>query len=774
MPRTHDSGWVIECMLVADATSALFATDGTFGIHHPQLKQFVRPLHKFLTNITGVQLRWQKSHVGNVYNELADHLAKYRAREATSYFESSPFVAGDLAKLPWLWMVHSQHSERHPVYQEEALWFPTPAPLTGSDVSNLQPSTPDNASQRRDFDLTLASHNVNSFKDSKEGSQLTWTGRAELIRQQVLEQNFNVVGWQETRRTFSGQWSSSNFIGFEGSATNGKGGVAIWFRKDLPFAWKSTSNTKPTPLYFQVTGFTVHYVHSECMVVEYQDESWRGVFISAHAPTDVDSLDAKQPFWDMLAQKLMPHSSKDVFLMIDANGRVGSQTDRHIGLFAADDANENGDLFHRLLRQHDLWLPSTFELCVADWQLPQGTWLSKGGWKRIDYIATSVTSDEAHVHIWTHILEKDTMQEDHKAVCARIRFHRQLSPQGRIRCHSMLKIDQNAMSAPEGKEVCKQILKELTATCPGWTASADDHALHINRGAQIALEKAFPFQAVKPKPSWISDETWTTLSDSRKIRRQLQRLRMTWRAGVLRLMFESWRDQHPADHCYRAWVKQHDMATADALHQLHLIKTSRIAMLRRDEAHHLTRLAEEARDELQETKGTLLWKSLKRSLPKFRKRRRRPLPMESAQSTLAQHFAETEDAVKVSGSQLVTTSLHRSGKALDSAIAHSMPVHDLPTIFELEEAIRTLHGQKAFIGCVPAELLKASPAHAAELLYPSLVMFFRFSSSPCRGREGSTTRCTRAKAPVTTPRASERFSLGTSSPRSFTRLFEPA
>lgn len=760
----------LDCVLVADATSALFATDGTFGIQHPALRKFVRPLHKFLSNITGVQLRWQKSHVGNVYNELADHLAKYRARQSTPHYECSPFSNEDLEKLPWIWMVHSQSSGRHPVYQEGSLWLPVPAPLTGIDVSNLTSSNAGTESQCREFALTLASHNVNSFKDAKEGRNLTWTGRAEMIRQQVVEQGFKVVGWQETRRSFSGQWTSSNFIGFEGNAKHGKGGVAIWFRKDLPYAWKTSPDEKPQPLYFQVQGFTVHCAHSECMVVEYQDEGWRGVFISAHAPTDVDSFDVKQAFWDMLAQKLAPHSSKDVFLMIDANARVGSQADHSIGLFAADDANENGDLLHRLLLQHDLWLPATFETCVADWTLPQGTWLSKGGWKRIDYVATNVPSERASVCTWTHILEKDTMQEDHKAVCTSIRFRRHLSAQRLIRCHTTLKVDQNAMSAPAGKEVCKQILIDLTATCPGWTASADAHALHINLGAQAALEKSFPFQSARPKPSWISDETWTTLLDSRRIRRHLQQLRMNWRVGVMRLIFESWRDQSFEDHYYRHWMKQHDFATADALHQLHLTKVSRIAMLRRDEAQHLTQLAEEARDELQEAKGTSLWKSLKRSLPKFRKRRRKPLPMASAQDTMAQHFAETEDAVKVSGSSLVSTSLQRSGHALTSAIAQSLPVQELPTIFELEEAIRTLHGQKAFIGCVPAELLKASPSHAAELLYPSLVMFFRFFQQPLSWKGGQYYPLYKGKGPSDDPKSFRAILIGNVVPKVFHKI----
>eukprot|EP00434_Breviolum_minutum_P005930 symbB.v1.2.005229.t1/scaffold293.1/size237565/10 len=338
------------------------------------------------------------------------------------------------------------------------------------------------------------------------------------------------------------------------------------------------------------------------------------------------------------------------------------------------------------------------------------------------------------------------------------------------RCHTTLKVDQNAMSTPAGKEVCKQILSDLIATSPGWTASADAHAFHINLGAQAALEKSFPFQPVKPKPSWISDETWTTLLDSRRIRRHLQQLRMTWRAGVMRLIFASWRDQKSDGFCYRRWMKQHDFTTADALHQLHLVKISRIAMLRKDEAQHLTQLAEQARDELQEAQGTSLWKSLKRSLPKFRKRRRRPLPMASAQNTMAQHFADTEDAVNVSGTQLVHTSLQRSRCALTAAIAQSMPVHDLPTIFELEEAIRTLHGQKAFIGCVPAELLKASPSHAAELLYPSLVMFFRFLQQPLSWKGGQYYPLYKGKGPSDDPKSFRAILIGNVVPKVFHKI----
>ena len=760
----------VQCTIVADATSALFATDGAFNIHHPQLKPFVRPLHKFLMQITQIDLRWQKSHVGNVYNELADHMAKVRARDPNQQYEENPISCEDMIKLPWLWMATPEDDPGLPSCIQDTFHLPVPLPLQGKDVQHLKLPPPITVAQPMQFDLRLASHNVNSFKDRKDAIQPSWQGRAELLRQQVLSMQLHVVGWQETRRTFSGQWESTQFIGFEERARKGHGGVAIWFRKDISFATLHSPDGSKQDLFFKTTGFTVHTANAEAMVIEYQDAGWKGIFVTAHAPTDVDSQERKQKFWDSLTAAIHPHQAKDVFVMIDANSRVGSQPDGHIGMFAADDTSDNGYHLHALLKQHSLWLPATFESCIANPMEDQGTWLSKGGWKRIDFIATNLAPTTANVQTWTQHVEKDTIQEDHKAVCAAFQSSQPVIPQQMPRFHATLKVNREVMNTPAGQLRCKEILKELTATRPNWAASADEHAHHLNCGAQMALEKSFPYQPTRPKPSWISSATWSTLQATRKARHRLQALRTTWKVGTMRLILHAWKSGQRERGTYSPWIKQHDLATAEALRQLHRTKVLRIHLLRHDEGCHLKQLSEAAFDELHEAKGAQLWKALKKSLPKFRQKRRRPLPMASAHENLEHHFANIEDAQKVSGPQLVQVASQRSQQALAKAIGMDIPIQELPTVFELEDAIRSLSSQKAFVGCVPAELLKADPAQAAELLYPALLMFFRYFQQPTSWKGGQYFPLYKGKGATDSPGNYRAILIGNVVPKVFHKI----
>ena len=759
----------LPCTIIADATSALYATDGSFCIHHQSLKSVLRPLQKFLSQLSNVTLQWQKSHVGQVYNELADHLAKHRARETELNFACSPFTQEEFPLLQWLWSSAPSSDQGYPSCERDVLYLPIPEPLAGRDLPEPGHTAP-LPEKQVELNFYYASHNVNSFKDSKEKHALSWKGRADFLRQQVITQGFNIIGWQETRRSFSGQWSSSNFIGFEGCAKQGHGGVAIWFRKDIPYGSLQFADGTTRSLRFQVSGFTVAYSSPEAIIVEYQDDDWNGVFVSAHAPTETSPSEKKIAFWDSLSMRLQPFQHRDLFVMIDANSRLGSTHDHHVGPFAADDTNENGTLLHALLQRQGLWAPATFEHCVYDTTDSPGTWLSKGGWKRIDFVLTNLPNSETAVQTWSTHLEKDVSQDDHRVVCASVKAFRSSPGHRRTFFHTTLKINREAMTTPEGRAQCVQILKDLTCSQPNWNASADRHARHINLGAQAALEKHFPFQKSKPKPSWISSEAWQTLRETRSARRKLTQLRCSWRNGMLRLIFQTWRRSTPESVAYHPWIRLHDIATADALHQLQTTKSRRQALIRRDEAYHLEQMARINHDELHEAKGTRLWRQLKYSLPKFRQRRKRPLPMTSVHRRLTQHFAEIEDAQHVQQEDLVTSAILRSNLALEKATSTTASFTQVPTIFELEEAIRSLTNNRAFIGCVPAELLKASPAHAAELLYPTLVMFFRFYQQPTSWKGGQYFPLYKGKGSYLDPNSFRAILIGNVIPKVFHKI----
>ena len=724
----------VPATIVADSTSALFATDGTFNLFHPLLKTLVRPLHKFVSQITAVGLQWQKSHVGNVYNELADHLAKHFARAEMPVYLTSPIGPKDALALSWMWMTYPQDDGGYPSCKDDAITFPIPAPLAGRDVPVL-PQLGHFQSTSVHLSLRLASHNVNSFKDSNEKHELTWTGRAELLRQQVLHQGFNVIAWQETRRSFEGRWSSQQLLGYEAKAEQGQGGMALWFRKDKPFATLIQSDGSKSPMYFQEAGFVIHVATAHLMIVEYHDVGWKGIFVAAHAPTEMQTMDHKQSFWNLLSHRLQAFQSCDIFLMIDANSRIGSEHDDHVGVFGADDTNDNGFLFHAFLKQNAMWVPSTFEEHVWDKTDQQGTWLSKGGWKRIDFIATNLPRSIS-ASTWTTTLEKDVLHDDHCVVCIDLEVQRFPSGGAKTNYHTTLRLDREAMTTDIGKQRCVQILQSLNATKPSWTAAADEHALHFTTGAQVALEQAFPFHKAKPKPSWIDSDTWDTLKTTRWAKRQLRSLRDSWNKGMLSLIFQFWKSRRREEFSYRPWLRQHDRATAYAMDTSGKARQARITLLRRDEARMLELKAQQNHDALHEAKGTLLWKQLKMSLPKFRQKNKKPLPMASAHLSFEKHFAAIEDAKSVQMKELTIASNERSRKALQVAVAAQMPISQLPTIFELEDAIRSLSSHKAFIGCVPAELLKASPAVAAEMLFPAMIMFFRYLQQPTSWKGG--------------------------------------
>ena len=478
------------------------------------------------------------------------------------------------------------------------------------------------------LDLQLVTCNVNSFKDHSVENNISWTGRAELISQQAIETASHCVMWQETRKRFVGTWLSQHFIGFEAAADQGRGGVASWFRRDLPFASLHHGAAREY-LYFRECDFTVLFAHSELLILRYRTDVWKAIFVSGHAPNDVADQQVKDSFWQMLDAQLSSYTL--ILLGIDANARVGHDPPCGIGTFAGDFPNDNGYRFQAFVAQHRLSLPSTFESAALHPFEDQGTWLSKGGWKRIDYVALPLDwIDSAMLAAWTTYIEKDVIKDDHKAACVRVYLSlpSQQHPVTRSP-HISLRLNQAQMAAPEARKRCPKILHQTVQNHPGYDAPAGVQAAYISEAAHQRLKDAFPPQTRAPKPSWITD--WATVSQSRHLRR-------------LREVSQAWKQPEVIRPSYSSWLRNHDLETALALHALHQCRLHCSHGLRADEAAFLTQCAHTRFAELNEAKGTEFWKKLRYTLPKYRKRRRKTLPMHETHSTLMQHFANIEDA----------------------------------------------------------------------------------------------------------------------------------
>ena len=109
--------------------------------------------------------------------------------------------------------------------------------------------------------------------------------------------------------------------------------------------------------------------------------------VVAHAPIRDASEEEHSDFWEKLWETMAraKHASRGgtCFLMIDANGRVGSHKSHVIGSKATDVEDRNGFRLCVQLEQDDVYASSTFK--CSDW-----TWrASKGKTSTIDYVCSS-------------------------------------------------------------------------------------------------------------------------------------------------------------------------------------------------------------------------------------------------------------------------------------------------------------------------------------------------------------------------------------------------
>ena len=85
----------------------------------------------------------------------------------------------------------------------------------------------------------------------------------------------------------------------------------------------------------------------------------------------------------------MAPRSGQVWLLIDANGRLGSHTSAAVGSCHAQTQNGNGKAVHSLLMEAGLYATNTFT------QEGKATWFATSGYgSRIDYVSCAASAEE--------------------------------------------------------------------------------------------------------------------------------------------------------------------------------------------------------------------------------------------------------------------------------------------------------------------------------------------------------------------------------------------
>ena len=288
------------------------------------------------------------------------------------------------------------------------------------------------------------------------------------------------------------------------------------------------------------------------ITVTAQSHSWLAVnvglpnfsaaIVVAHAPPEVANELIRKQWWKELSQIVlnMAPRSRQVWLLIDANAKLGSHTSAAVGSCHAQTQNGNGKALHSLLLQAGLFATNTFT------QEGKATWFATSGHaSRIDYVCApqELRSAVSGAGSCEEVLLQTGGRVDHMLVFAD--FSIQLL-QGMRKVQRKMHICDVRMARFDSDTIQRFEAAIAFALAMPSTFAVDHHADVLARYVGQTAEQVFPKEMARRKKDWISDDTWililakkSILMEQRKAR-AWQYLCCFWKAWV------SWADPSAA------------------------------------------------------------------------------------------------------------------------------------------------------------------------------------------------------------------------------------
>ena len=202
---------------------------------------------------------------------------------------------------------------------------------------------------------------VESAADREKG--LTASTRRLDLEAQFNASRYSIVGLQETRCKREGDRRGRHYKMIGTAASDiGQGGCELWI------------TTKLNP---GKSSITVTAQSHSWLAVNVELPNFSVATVVAHAPPEVAN------------ELVMAPRSGQVWLLLDANGRLGSHTSAAVGSCHAQTQNGNGEALHSLLLEAGLYATNTFT------QEGKATWFATSGCgSRIDLRLCAASSEE--------------------------------------------------------------------------------------------------------------------------------------------------------------------------------------------------------------------------------------------------------------------------------------------------------------------------------------------------------------------------------------------
>ena len=737
-----------RCTVRFDSLTVGHQAEGRWACHrHPQLGSFLRSITCLCRSCFGCDLEFShiRGHSGEPGNELVDWIADLAADATTPFhadFEDWTRLTqnADLrSALEWCWILFEENFQ--PLLQNDRLCLPLKPTWEEAPLNVLPLNTevgPQDSLQPCHCFLRLATWNVQSVlsqnSEVRESPQLG-PSRLECILKQMQEERITIFALQESRlRTSSLPELNDFFLFYSEADAKGRYGIIVGF--------SSTS----TRLSIGATPKKLHpsqisYVHQDPrrLLLKVDFLPLKFLVVALHAPHSGYDLSDIQTWWQD-TWELIPTSLRSwpVILLTDANATTGAFPSQHIGAFDAAPFEAKSQPFQDFVVDSDVFLPATFE------ELHSGdsfTWThARGTTRRIDYIGLprswypSLTNCKSKV-----CYDADTGREhpDHQMVTAtcELAFDAELP--------STAKVTTTKMNVDIADWEMAHLLRGWQH--PSWGLDVHQHVHEVQQQLRRDLQwYVDPHPPRKPFKSTLTEGTWMLVQEKRRCRKALHELQEIQDSSLLSLAFLSWkrsRHNESIDNLTSIdrLMASYDVSIARTLDRFRVLGRQVTAAIRNDDKHFYGSLLSEGAELLHPKDVKHFWGVVRRSLPKFKTRRKSlpPLRQEALASQWDPHFCQLEVGEIIDESTLVSQCQARQDSALTDANSISFQLQDIPSLSEFENSLRATQPNKATgFDELPSSLFHKFAPELARLFYPLLLKIFMWRTEPIQFKGG--------------------------------------
>eukprot|EP00435_Cladocopium_sp_Y103_P063298 s367_g24.t2 len=687
-----------------------------------------------------LEARHIPAHTGDVGNELADSLASLAAdhrplQDLHVWFSQT--LSTDFGRVAaWFWVLFE------PNYASwwRGLCFGFPNAASTRPSLDILPKNGDHVLPEEEatgtVELTVGTCNVLTLRaGASDPSHNVQTGISGPTRQHVIFRQFKSAGvclavLQETRLQRHCQ-TIEDYMIFAGAATpQGHFGILAAISTTIPYGTVTLPTGQKQQLFFRRTDVAVIATSPRWVILRVTTPWMKFVLIGAHAPHSGQSLETIETWWDSLSRTI-PSSltTWPKILLVDANAKVGADHCVHIGDLGAEMGSDKAVPFTHFVRDHDLWLPSTFDCHEG----PSGTWRhSSGQWLRNDFVGLPMQWAVRSCKSWTSAeIDVSLHHEDHCA--ALVRFTMDVT-----RCRHW---SRQRLPKHDAEDADLSMLRWLSQPDPALDVHTHAHLLQ-----QQLLECLPPAASSKPlgprKLKYtMSDHTWTLVKSKRQWRNALHEAQALQRSTLLQGFFVLWRASarqpalHAGHEAFDRLMIDQDRLIAQALFEFRALGRLVTVASRQDDRCFFSQVLQEGADYLQPHQSRDLWKVIKKALPKHQQRRQGvdPLSLMHLEDCWNPHFERLE-----AGQVLDAQTLLDEALICDGPPTHPPPGWtDIPTLFELEQVLRNNKpGRSTGNDPLSSSLWHNQPAALAAHSFALMVKVWLWGQEPLQYKGG--------------------------------------